>query len=125
MNTIPLTNDRPQSGAALTDLVLEAVHATVPRLAWHPAAGQKNGRQVLILEALLEAAKVVARGIADNADDDSLPIPADVARDLAKLAEAITNSITDATRPVGGDPWGAPADAQGFGLPSMSGAELV
>jgi hypothetical protein len=125
MNTIPLTNDCPQSGAALTDQLLEAIHAIVPRLAWNPAAGPKNGRQVVILEALLDAAKVVARAIADNARDDSLPIPADVAHDLARQAEAITAAITDSTMPVSGDPWGAPADIQGFGLPSMSGAELV
>jgi hypothetical protein len=124
MNTIPLTN-RPQSGAALTDQILEAVHAIVPRLAWHPAAGPKNGRQVLILEALLDAAKVVAQGIADNAHDDSLPLDADAARDLAEITDRITAAITDATRPVSGDPWGAPADAQGFRLPSMTGAELV
>jgi hypothetical protein len=125
MNTIPLTNDRPQSGAALTDQLLEAIHATVPRLACHPAAGPKNGRQVLILEALLDAARVVAQGIADNAHDDSLPIPADVANDLATLTDRITAAITDATRPERGDAWGSPTDAQGFNLPSMSGAELV
>lgn len=121
---IPLTN-RPRSGAALTDLVLEAVHATVPRQACHPTAGAKNGRQVLILEALLDGARVVAQGITDNAYDDSLPLDADVARDLAKTTDAITAAITDATRPERGDAWGAPADTQGFGLPSMSGAELV
>lgn len=121
---IPLTN-RPQSGAALTDLVLEAVHATVPRQACHPTAGAKNGRQVVILEALLDAGRVVAQGIADNAHDDSLPIPADVAHVLSRLTDRITAAITDATRPERGDAWGSPADTQGFSLPSMSGAELV
>lgn len=121
---IPLAN-RPQSGDALTDLVLDAVHAIVPRLACHPAAGVKNGRQALILETLLSAARIVAQGIADNAHDDSLPLAADVAHDLAKTTDAITNAITDATRPASGDAWGSPADAQGFGLPSMSGAELI
>jgi hypothetical protein len=124
MNTIPLIN-RPQSGAALTDQLLEAVHAIVPRLACHPAAGSRNGRQVLILGALLDGAKVVARAIADNSIDDRLPLDANLARDLAKLTAATTAAITDATRPVGGDSWGSPADTQGFGLPSMSGAELV
>jgi hypothetical protein len=122
--SIPLTN-RPQSGAALTDLVLDAVHATVPRQACHPAAGPKNGRQVFILQILLEGARVVAQGIADNAHDDSLPLDTDVARDLATLTDRITAAITDATRPERGDAWGSPADTQGFGLPSMSGAELV
>lgn len=122
--SIPLTN-RPQSGAALADLVLEAVRAAVPRQACHPAAGPKNGRQVLILEALLEGAAVVARGIADNAHDDSLPLAADVARDLAKLTDQATAAITDATRPTPAEPWGQPVNTGGFGLPSMSGAELI
>jgi hypothetical protein len=68
---------------------------------------------------------VVAQGIADNAHDDSLPLDTDVARDLATLTDRITAAITDATRPERGDAWGSPADTQGFGLPSMSGAELV
>jgi hypothetical protein len=124
VNTIPLTN-RPQSGAALTDQILEAVHATVPRLACHPTAGAKNGRQVLILEALLDGARVVAQGIADNAHDDRLPLDTDAARDLAELTDRVTAAITDATRPERGDAWGSPADTQGFGLPSMCGEELV
>lgn len=122
--SIPLTN-RPQSGAALTDQLLEALHNLVPRTASYAAAGAKNGRSVLLLETLLDAARVVARGIADNAHDDSLPIPADVAHDLSRLTDQVTDAITDATRPERGDAWGSPANTQGFSLPSMSGAELV
>jgi hypothetical protein len=118
-------NDRPRSGAAFPDQLLEAAYSIIPRTASHPGAGVKNGRQVLILEALLDAAAVVARGIADNAHDDCLPIPADVAHDMAKTTDAITNAITDATRPEPSGTWGSPVNTQGFSLPSMCGGELI
>ena len=120
-----LSIDRQHLSDASTDRLLDAVHEIIPREARLPAAGERNGRQVLILEALLHAAAATARGIADNAQEDSSLLVGSAARDLTELANAITTAITDASNPQHGDAWGAPASTQGFGMPSMSGEELV
>jgi hypothetical protein len=105
--------------------ILDAAHDIIPREARLPAAGERNGRQVLILEALLRAAAATARGIADNTQEDRSPLVGSVASPLLRLTGVITTAITDATNPQHGNTWGAPASTQGLGMPSMSGEELV
>lgn len=114
-----LTVDRQHLSDASTDRLLDAVHEIVHREARYPAAGIRNGRQFLILLLLLRAAAATARGIADNTQEDRSPLVGSVARDLRDLTDAITTAITDAST------WGAPVNTQGFGMPSMSGEELV
>jgi hypothetical protein len=120
-----LSIDRQHLSDASTDRLLDAADTIILREARLPAAGIRNGRQVLILEALLRAAAATARGIADNAQEDRSPLVGSVARNLTELTNAITTAITDASNPQHGDAWGAPASTQGFGMPSMSGEELV
>ena len=105
--------------------ILDAAHEIIPREARLPAAGERNGRQVLILEALLRAAAATARGIADNTQEDGSPLVGGVASALLRLTGVIATAITDATNPQHGGAWGTPANTQGFGMPSMSGEELV
>jgi hypothetical protein len=123
MPTLPI--DRQHLSDASTDRLLDAAHNIIPREARLSAAGERNGRQVLILEALLRAAAATARGIADNTQEDRSPLVGSAARNLTELTNAITTAITDASNPQHGDAWGAPASTQGFGMPSMSGEELV
>jgi hypothetical protein len=123
MPTLPI--DRQHLSDASTDRLLDAVHEIVHREARYPAAGIRNGRQVLILEALLRAAAATARGIADNTQEDGSPLVGGVASPLLRLTGVITTAITDATNPQHGNTWGAPASTQGLGMPSMSGEELV
>ena len=123
MPTLPI--DRQHLSDASTDRLLDAAHNIIPREARLSAAGERNGRQVLILEALLRAAAATARGIADNTQEDRSPLVGSVARNLTELTNAITTAITDASNPQHGNAWGAPANTQGLGMPSMSGEELV
>lgn len=111
--------DRPH----LSDALLDAAHGIIPREARYPAAGERNGRQFLILLLLLRAAAATARGIADNTQEDGSPLVGSAARDLTELTDAITTAISDATNSQHG--WGAPASTHGFGMPSMCGEELV
>lgn len=120
-----LTVDRQHLSDTSTDQLLDAVHGIIPREARHPAAGERNGRQVLILLLLLTAAEHTARGIADNTQEDGSPLVGSLARDITGLTDAITTAITNATSPQNGDAWGEPTITYGFGLPSMSGQELV
>ena len=120
-----LSIDRQHLSDASTDRLLDAADTIILREARYPAAGIRNGRQVLILEALLRAAAATARGIADNTQEDGSPLVGGVASPLLRLTGVITTAITDATNPQHGNTWGAPASTQGLGMPSMSGEELV
>lgn len=86
--------------AALSDLVLQAARNAMPKDPgqYHLHAGIKNDPQLALLVALLDATKAVAAAVADNAWDDCRPIPADLASDLARLANQTANDITSATQ---------------------------
>ena len=112
--------------SALSDAVLQAARAVMPGNAgslpgpdWRQldtSCGAKNAPLVLLLEALIDAAAAVASAIADNAWDDSRPLPRDHAEGLANACYRIGADITNATQ--------CP-DATSWGMPSMTGKEWV
>ncbi len=113
-----------QCDGALSDRVLQAARAAVPadaarhfpNAARLSSAGPRNEPLLPLLIALLDATKVVAAAVADNAWDDCRPIDRQLTTDLARQAQAIAADITNASD--------CP-DASGWSLPSMSGKELV
>lgn len=93
----------PQSiscDAALSDLVLQAARQAIPANAgdYHLNAGIKNQPNLILLMALLDAARAVACAVADNAWDDCHPIPSDVAAELTRMAGLIGSDIITATQ---------------------------
>lgn len=110
--TIPLECD----GAA-SDAVLQAARAALSSTPgqWTDA-GVRNRPMMPLLVALLEATAKVAAAVADNAFEDCVPMPRDLANDLNRDAQRIAGDILNAA--------GAPS-CQGWSLPSMSGKELV
>lgn len=112
--------------SALSDAVLQAARACMPGDAgslpgpdWRQlgtSCGAKNAPLVLLLEALIDATAAVASAIADNAWDDSCPLPRDHAEALANACYRIGAEITNATQCPDGRAWS---------LPSMTGKELV
>ena len=107
--------------AVLSDLILQAARQAIPaeveKLIQLPDAGQRNNKHLLaLLCGLMDATKVVAAAVADNAWDDCFPLDQQEAAGLAKQARSIASDIESATQ--------CP-DARGFSLPSMSGKELV
>ena len=115
-----------QCDSALSDAVLQAARAVMPGDAgslpgpdWRQldiSCGAKNAPLVLLLEALIDSAAAVASAIADNAWDDSRPLPRDHAEGLANACYRIGADITNATQ--------CP-DATSWGMPSMTGKEWV
>lgn len=110
--------------AALSDRVLQAARAaladntSVGFASRQPFVncGPRNEPLLPLLVALLDATQTVAAAIADNAWDDSWPVDADVATDLARLARSVADDITNATQCPNAAHWG---------LPSMTAKELV
>jgi hypothetical protein len=121
MTTTPLSCD-----GSISDDVLQAARKAMPANAgqlpgpdWQPlekSCGTKNAPLIMLLEALIDAATTTARAIADNAWDDSLPLPRSHAETLANACYRIGADITNATQ--------CP-DARTWSLPSMTGKELV
>lgn len=90
-----------ECAAALSDLVLraarQAIPANVDSLMQLPDCGPLNQPLVALLVALLDAAKVTASAIADNAWDSGQPIDMALATELVTVADAIRAQVTDAT----------------------------
>lgn len=115
-----------EAEAALSDEVLQAARVVVDRYRAqfsvycgpNPWAGSgiKNEPLLILLDQLIGAAEPVAAAIADNAWDDSLPIPADGAKGLADALHKLADAITAAASAPAADAWS---------LPSMTGKELV
>ena len=82
-------------------------------------ASTKNQPLLAQLSQMVDAAEPLAAAIADNAWDDAMSIPADVADALAIRLRRMAGSLAAAacvpTR----------AEMDGLRLPSMSGKELV
>ena len=91
------TPARLECAAALSDLVLRAARAVIPAnvdsLMKLPDSGPLNQPLLPLLVALLDAAKVTAAAVADNAWDSGQPIPAELARELLGLANQIDSAI--------------------------------
>lgn len=112
----------PVAEGALADAVLQAAREVVANTPDHYArqvwatAGAKNLPLLVLLDQLVGACEPVAGAIADNAWDDTQPIPADGAKRLAEELHRMADTITAAA---------AAPDAAGWSLPSMTGKELV
>jgi hypothetical protein len=104
----------------LSDLVLQAARQAIPadyqRLITLPPSSAKNQPLLPLLVALIDAAQRTAKGVADNAWDDCLPLDQQLARDLARQCRAIAADLENAAQ--------AP-DRQAWSLPSMTGKELI
>ena len=122
--TAPSLAAIPVAEGALADDVLQAARAVVEQ---HPytiypcgnpwaGAGTKNQPLLTLLDQLIGACEPVAAAIADNAWDDTCPVPADSAKGLADALHRIADTITAAA---------AAPDAAGWSLPSMTGKELA
>lgn len=89
-----------ECAAALSDLVLRAARAVIPAHADSlmplPDCGPLNRPLLPLLVALLDAAKVTAAAIADNAWDSCQPIPAELRQELESLAVQIQLSVVNA-----------------------------
>ena len=87
------TNTRLECAAALSDLVLNAARAAIPAhvdsLMPLPDCGPLNRPLLPLLVALLDAAKVTATAVADNAWDSGQPIPAELRQELESAAAEI------------------------------------
>lgn len=109
-----------QCDGAISDAILQAARAALPR---NPGqwvalpAGAKNEPLVPLLVGLLDATRATAGAVSDNAHDDARPLPRQFALELARQAEQIAVALRSAAD--AGDLTG------GWGLPSMSGKELV
>lgn len=111
---------------AISDRILQAARALIPPNVdqlpgpdWQPLSktcGSKNAPLVVLLETLIDSAAAVACAIADNAWDDSQPLPRTYAESLANACYRIGADITNASQ--------CPS-AQDWSLPSMTGKELV
>ena len=108
---------------AVSDQILQQARAV---LADHPqaiyrdnpwaGAGVKNRPLLALLDHLIGACEPVANAVADNAWDDTCPIPADGAKRLAQALHRMADTITAAA---------AAPDASTWSLPSCTGKELV
>ena len=89
-----------ECAAALSDLVLRAARAVIPShvdsLMQLPDSGPLNQPLMPLLVALLNAAKVTADAVADNAWDSCQPIPAELRQELESLAVQIQLSVVNA-----------------------------
>lgn len=87
---------------------------------------EKQRPLVPLLAALLDAAQAVANAIADNAWDDSLPLPQDTAESLVTHCYRLGADIHNATQCPDRRRWATAAAVGDYlQLPSMSGKELV
>lgn len=112
--------------AVISDAVLQAARAAIPADAvnhlgpnWRPIAetvGVKNAPLVVLLGALLDASAAIAAAIADNAWDDSNPLPRVHVDQLSSACYRMAADVINA---------GQCPSAEGWSLPSMTGKELV
>jgi hypothetical protein len=121
------TPTRPVAAeGALADDVLQAARQVVEDYSaqfdvytgpspWQ-GCGVKNEPLLTLLDQLIGAIEPLAAAIADNAWDDSCPVPAAGAKGLAEALHRIADTITAAAS--------AP-DSTGWSLPSCTGKELV
>lgn len=113
-----------ECSAALSDRVLQAARKALSPDAiegfYVPPAIQalpaKQQPLVPLLMALIDSAKAIAKAIADNAWDDSMPLPQSLADEMAQQCRDIACDITNATECPNASAWS---------LPSMTGKELV
>lgn len=87
----------------ISDAILQAARDVIPEGQLNRqfrSAGIKNEKLLVLLYGLLDASKVVASAIADNAFDDMRPVPANLAVDMRRKATGIAETIST-TSPAG------------------------
>ena len=112
-----------QCNAALSDLVLQAARSVMPRNAEDHTLGpigRRNQQLVPLLVALLNSATVTANAIGDNAFEDCLPLPLDIAQQLAAQCRRLAENIENASQSPDRNSWILPAPAL-----SMTREELI
>lgn len=102
---------------AASDAVLQAARAALNNRPgqWRDA-GVRNHPVLPLLVALLEATAVTAGAVADNAFEDCVPLPRQLAQDLARQARRIADDLQNAADT---------PDRANWSLPSMTGKELI
>lgn len=87
---------------AVSDLVLQAARAAIPAhvdsLMPLPYCGELNRPLLPLLVGLLDATKVTAEAVADNAWDSAQPLDAELAEELVSLADQIQLAVANATQ---------------------------
>lgn len=87
--------------AALSDLVLQAARQAVPadanRLIRLPDCGARNQPLMPLLVGLIDAARVTAIAVADNAWDSGHAVPADLINSLKTDVQAVLRHLQAAT----------------------------
>ena len=103
----------------VSDMILQAARQAVPadteRLMLLPDCGARNKPLLPLLVGLVEALKVTAQAVADNAWDEHHPLEFGLSAELAGQCRAIASDLINA----------AAASPKGWSLPSMTGKELV
>ncbi|ATS93207.1 hypothetical protein SLBS1_A35 [Synechococcus phage S-LBS1] len=102
MSTMLIHNQtRLECDGALSDLILQAARQAIPchvdRLITLPDSGRRNNPILPLLVGLLDAAQQVARAVADNAWDESLPLDRELMHDLARQSRGIASAIESAS----------------------------
>ena len=96
-----LIHNHIECDGALSDLILQAARQAIPsdasRLITLPDSGRRNNPILPLLVGLLDATQQVARAVADNAWDESLPLDRKLMTDLARQSRAIAASIETAS----------------------------
>jgi hypothetical protein len=90
----PIQTQTIECPGALSDLILHAARQALPKhtdsLITLPDCGERNRPLMPLLVGLIDAAKVSARAIADNAWDSGQAVPKELAADLlADLRECM------------------------------------
>jgi hypothetical protein len=87
--------------AALSDLILQAARASLPANVDHlielPIVGERNQPLMPLLVGLIDAVKVSANAIADNAWDSGQAVPKDLALDLIVRLEQCIQFVRQST----------------------------
>jgi hypothetical protein len=86
---------------ALSDLILQAARQAVPKHVDHlirlPDCGARNQPLMPLLVGLIDAARVTAIAVADNAWDSGQAIPADLINRLKTDVQAVLRHLQAAT----------------------------
>jgi hypothetical protein len=87
--------------AVLSDLILQAARQAVPKHVDHlirlPDCGARNQPLMPLLVGLIDAARVTAIAVADNAWDSGQAVPADLINSLKTDVQALLRHLQAAT----------------------------
>ena len=96
---MPIHNHIECDGA-LSDLILQAARQAIPgyasQLITLPDSGRRNNPLLPLLIGLVDALKVTAEAVADNAWDESIPLDRQLMADLGEQLGAIATALESA-----------------------------